>query len=367
MAVKYVSDFTFAPSPPRPTIKGYARGGHVRSTLSPDIGATRTEKSSGVQKPAFAKGGHWIAGAIKHPGALHKEMGIPQGQKIPAAKLKAAAGKGGKLGQRARLAETLKGMHKSKGGSAKCYAEGGSVAAGKIPNKGRNPDDSVSPGSFKRTPMGQGEKNSAAANSKFSAEGRNTPVATKQDGDVQRMTGYSDFAKGGSAFNRIKNLGHYAHGGKVQASRSEKPSGKAGSGAIKAPVKAQNASKLEGRAGTPKTSPGSRVEMKSGTAKAAMGGLSRGTSSKKNAAIHAKQHKPHGAGPGLAALAGALSGAQMPHQSPMGGPGMAPGMGAPPGGPMGGMAPQGPGVGGAPPPAMSHGGLLKSFTHVAYK
>ena len=56
---------------------------------------------------------HWIQGAIKHPGALHKELGVPEGQKIPAKKLEHAAGAGGKLGQRARLAETLKGMHHS--------------------------------------------------------------------------------------------------------------------------------------------------------------------------------------------------------------------------------------------------------------
>ena len=53
---------------------------------------------------------NWIAGAIKKPGALHKQLGVPQGQTIPASKLKAAAAKGGKLGQRARLAQTLKKM-----------------------------------------------------------------------------------------------------------------------------------------------------------------------------------------------------------------------------------------------------------------
>ena len=53
---------------------------------------------------------NWIAGAIKKPGALHKELGVPQGKKIPAKKLSAAANKGGKVGQRARLAETLKKM-----------------------------------------------------------------------------------------------------------------------------------------------------------------------------------------------------------------------------------------------------------------
>jgi hypothetical protein len=53
---------------------------------------------------------NWIAGAIKKPGALHKELGVPQGKKIPSKKLDAAADKGGKLGQRARLAKTLKKM-----------------------------------------------------------------------------------------------------------------------------------------------------------------------------------------------------------------------------------------------------------------
>lgn len=52
----------------------------------------------------------WIQGAIKHPGALHKDLGVPQDKPIPAKKLDAAADKGGKVGQRARLAKTLKGM-----------------------------------------------------------------------------------------------------------------------------------------------------------------------------------------------------------------------------------------------------------------
>jgi hypothetical protein len=53
----------------------------------------------------------WIQKAIKHPGALHKELHVPKGKKIPAKKLAAAAKKSGKLGKRARLAETLKKMH----------------------------------------------------------------------------------------------------------------------------------------------------------------------------------------------------------------------------------------------------------------
>lgn len=53
---------------------------------------------------------NWISGAVKHPGALHHELGVPQGQKIPAKKLAKAAKAGGKEGERARLAETLKGF-----------------------------------------------------------------------------------------------------------------------------------------------------------------------------------------------------------------------------------------------------------------
>lgn len=59
----------------------------------------------------YKKGG-WIQDAIKKPGALHEQMGIPMGKKIPAKKLAAAAKKPGKLGQRARFAETLKGFKK---------------------------------------------------------------------------------------------------------------------------------------------------------------------------------------------------------------------------------------------------------------
>lgn len=55
---------------------------------------------------------HWIQKAIKKPGALHKELDVPEGKKIPEKKLKAAEKKGGKEGKRARLAETLKKLHK---------------------------------------------------------------------------------------------------------------------------------------------------------------------------------------------------------------------------------------------------------------
>ena len=54
--------------------------------------------------------GKWIQSAIKKPGALRQELGVKKGEKIPAKKLAKAAKAKGKLGQRARLAETLKGM-----------------------------------------------------------------------------------------------------------------------------------------------------------------------------------------------------------------------------------------------------------------
>jgi hypothetical protein len=57
-------------------------------------------------------GGKWIQSAIRKPGALHRQLGVPEGQKIPAAKLRKAAGRGGKLGRRARLAMTLKRLRK---------------------------------------------------------------------------------------------------------------------------------------------------------------------------------------------------------------------------------------------------------------
>lgn len=59
----------------------------------------------------FKKGG-WIAKAIKpeNKGKLRKSLGVKEGQTIPAGKLAKAAKAPGKLGKRARLAQTLKGF-----------------------------------------------------------------------------------------------------------------------------------------------------------------------------------------------------------------------------------------------------------------
>lgn len=49
----------------------------------------------------------WIGKAIKEPGALHRQLGVPIGRKIPSKTLQKAAGAAGTLGRRARLAQTL--------------------------------------------------------------------------------------------------------------------------------------------------------------------------------------------------------------------------------------------------------------------
>ena len=56
---------------------------------------------------------NWIAGAISHPGALHKSLGVPQGKNIPVKKIdKAANSSNATLAKRARLALTLRKMNK---------------------------------------------------------------------------------------------------------------------------------------------------------------------------------------------------------------------------------------------------------------
>jgi hypothetical protein len=172
------------------------------------IAKTTREKSSGLQKPAFAKGGSTTPQPYHGGGCT---------------------------------------CSKCSGGGVK-MAKGGMV---QVQKKGWNREDSVSPGSPARMPPGQSSPNKAAAKNKFATSGENTPPATKQDG-AQRMSGWSDFAKGGQvktedrfergmrskvpapdkqskgdgmeykSGGRIKNLGKYAHGGKVKH-RADRP------------------------------------------------------------------------------------------------------------------------------------------------
>lgn len=58
----------------------------------------------------------WIADAIQSPGALRKSLDVPKGKTIPAKTLSKAAKAPGTMGQRARLAQTLKSFSKGKKG-----------------------------------------------------------------------------------------------------------------------------------------------------------------------------------------------------------------------------------------------------------
>lgn len=60
--------------------------------------------------------GHWMEDAVKKPGALHKELGVPKDEKIPAKKLDKAAKSGSPLEKkRANLAKTFKKFSGKKG------------------------------------------------------------------------------------------------------------------------------------------------------------------------------------------------------------------------------------------------------------
>jgi hypothetical protein len=55
----------------------------------------------------------WIKKAIKHPGKLHRELGVPEGKKIPEKKMaKAAKSKSSAIRKEVALAKTLKKLRK---------------------------------------------------------------------------------------------------------------------------------------------------------------------------------------------------------------------------------------------------------------
>ena len=67
----------------------------------------------------MAKSKHWISAAIKHPGSFRKAA--ERAGKTTREFAAEHAGDGGKMGQKARLAETLMGMNKGKSRSEKWY------------------------------------------------------------------------------------------------------------------------------------------------------------------------------------------------------------------------------------------------------
>jgi hypothetical protein len=110
-------------------VKMYAEGGKVDKPKPKEKSPTPEEIRAGRMNPpkitpdqhrmmqgetmvGKAKGGKWIQKAIKKPGALRASLGAKKGKPIPAKKLAAAAKAPGKLGQRARFAQVLRGMKK---------------------------------------------------------------------------------------------------------------------------------------------------------------------------------------------------------------------------------------------------------------
>jgi len=82
---------------------------HIMVTSAP----SGRSKSSARTEPKLD-----IKSAIKHPGALHRDLGVPAGKPIPKKKLKAAEKKGGVVGRRARFAANIE-RFAHKGGEAR--------------------------------------------------------------------------------------------------------------------------------------------------------------------------------------------------------------------------------------------------------
>ena len=92
--------------------------GDMKSSKMPGAKTIR-RKDNPDDVTMYAKGGKTkgkldISKAIKKPGALREQLGAKKGKNIPAKKLAKAAKAPGKLGQRARFAQLLKGFKKGK-------------------------------------------------------------------------------------------------------------------------------------------------------------------------------------------------------------------------------------------------------------
>ena len=90
-----------------------SRGMGIMSPSKMPKAKTIRRKDNPDDVTMYAKGGKLdISKAIKKPGALRSALGAKKGKPIPAAKLAKAAKAPGKLGQRARFAQLLKGFKK---------------------------------------------------------------------------------------------------------------------------------------------------------------------------------------------------------------------------------------------------------------
>lgn len=108
-------------NPARPTIREpgsvpavHSFGGNDGPQMTPSPNNRGwVDGEPGKERARGGRAGHWIAGAIKHPGALHRRLGVPEGEKIPAKKLtEAAHSKSPEERKEASLARVLKGFHR---------------------------------------------------------------------------------------------------------------------------------------------------------------------------------------------------------------------------------------------------------------
>ena len=73
----------------------------------------RPDAGAYLRSPQRKRRRHFIQGAIKHPGALHRALDVPLGQKIPAAKLARARHSGNPdVRRKALFAKKLAGFSK---------------------------------------------------------------------------------------------------------------------------------------------------------------------------------------------------------------------------------------------------------------
>lgn len=143
--------------------------------LGPKAVELRKKKAAAVDLPKVKKeeveleeSEKWIQKAIKKPGALKAQLDVPEGEKIPAKKLAAAAKKGGKLGQRARLAQTLK-RFKEELELDEAHWDPVTKTVGEKRRTGSDPEiqkmakKAAASGPKKRVPLGQGTRNKASS------------------------------------------------------------------------------------------------------------------------------------------------------------------------------------------------------------
>ena len=104
-AKEYLPDSQKKKAPQKDRYKPLPLPGKGTSYLDENKKKPDTSEMIKLKKGGASK--NLIKDAIKKPGALKKSLSVKKGEKIPAKKLAAAAKKPGKMGQRARLAQTL--------------------------------------------------------------------------------------------------------------------------------------------------------------------------------------------------------------------------------------------------------------------